>query len=355
MHDTTVVSSGGGAAKRSQKNAPAPSPKLIWRGLMRSPATRELLLGCGGLLLALPALARESEPYLSVSRAEGAESCPSTASLLQRVEQLRGPTEAGATTTYQVTFSRDELGFRADIRSGAGGARMLRDRGRTCAALEQATAVTLALLLDAGAAAEPPPPPAPEELPLPKPVPSGSPELERRLESPAESGASLMLSLGAAGLVGVVRPAAPALAAELGIGAARFRTNIGALWMLPQSLQLGPGRVEEELFSGVARTCLSAALSGALRLDLCSGLYVGVLTARASGYTRNQRAQKTWLALPVELAFASLKAPLGFELSLSALVPLRRHDFVVDGVGVTYESLPVGALFSARTVGIWAL
>lgn len=59
--------------------------------------------------------------------------------------------------------------------------------------------------------------------------------------------------------------------------------------------------------------------------------------------------------MPLELSLASLAGPLGFDVGAAALVPLRRNDFSVDGVGVAYRSLPVGALVSLRGVGVWVL
>lgn len=73
-------------------------------------------------------------------------------------------------------------------------------------------------------------------------------------------------------------------------------------------------------------------------------------SSRSSG-----SAETAWLAVPLELSLASLAGPLGFDVGAAALVPLRRNDFSVDGVGVAYRSLPVGALVSLRGVGVWVL
>ena len=166
---------------------------------------------------------------------------------------------------------------------------------------------------------------------------------------------SLTFSLGGGGLAGVVQPVAPVVVGELGIGIERFRTNIGALWMPPQTLDFGPGTLDESLLSGAARTCLSAMRGGSLRLDLCSGFYVGRLSVEARGYTVNKTVSKTWLAVPIGVALATTSSPLGVELGASALVPLRRDDFSIDNLGVAYRSWPVGMLLSIRAVGSWVL
>ncbi|WP_437335859.1 hypothetical protein [Sorangium sp. So ce394] len=345
---------------------------------------------CAMLAAAGTARAR-AEPFLSVTRGAGAESCPDAARLVARVEQLRGRPETGASGAYAVSFTRGDDGFRAAIRSESG-ARELRDRGGSCAALEQATAVTLALLLDSdarepslrepdadgggdpgpapGASAPAPgapaaaagapapasaapavtPPPA-----RPEPTPADRGERGAEATSPERGATRLTLAAGAAGLFGVVRPFAPALSAEAGIGGARWRATMGALWLVPQTLRHGPGELRETLLGGAARACLTAAGSAALRFDVCSGVHAGRLQAAASGYTRNDVAEKAWLAVPLELSLSRLSGPLGFDIGAAALLPLRRNDFSVDGVGVAYSSPPVGALVSLRGVGVWVL
>ncbi|WP_437307696.1 hypothetical protein [Sorangium sp. So ce388] len=333
-----------------------------------------------------------------MTRGAGAESCPEAARLVERVEQLRGRPETGASGVYLVSFTRGADGLHASIRSGSD-ARELRDRSgsRSCAALEQATAVTLALLLDSDArepssqepesgardetapAREAPAPareaPAPaQEAPAPareatapspaalaetsleRPEPTGAGGEQKDQASSSEHGAArLTLAAGATGLFGVVRPFAPALSAELGIGGARFRAAIGALWLVPQTLEHGPGELRETMLGGVVRACFAVAGSAALRLDVCSGVHAGQLTVAASGYTRNDVAEKPWLAVPLELSLASLAGPLGLDVGAAGLLPLRRSDFSVDGVGVAYRSAPVGVLVSLRGVGIWVL
>ncbi|WP_148313287.1 hypothetical protein [Sorangium cellulosum] len=341
---------------------------------------------CAMLAAAGTARAR-AEPFLSVTRGAGAEGCPDAARLIARVEQLRGRPETGAIGAYAVSFTRGDDGFRASIRSGSG-ARELRDRGGSCAALEQATAVTLALLLDsdareppsqapeadaggetasgapamaagapATAAGAPAPSQASAAVPPARREPPGAGGGAREHEAPSPEGGATRLTLaaGAAGLFGVVRPFAPALSAEAGIGGARWRATIGALWLVPQTLRHGPGELRETLLGGAARVCFAAAGSEALRFDVCSGIHAGRLQVAASGYTRNDVAEEAWLAVPLELSLSRLSGPLGFDVGAAALLPLRRNDFSVDGVGVAYSSPPVGALVSLRGVGAWVL
>lgn len=301
-----------------------------------------------------PASPAPSEPLLTVTREPGAEDCPGTQALSEHVRRVRGQQATSATVAYHVTFAHRGGVFRASIRVGdAQGARVLRDRGPTCASLEQATALTLALLLDSDASelaleepdAEPPP-----AAPLPQ-----ADALAAAGPARGRSEINLMLAAGGAGLSGVLSPIAPALLGELGIGVERLRAHVGALWVPEQTLDVAPGTLNETLLSGVARLCLAPWQGARLRLDLCSGLYAGLLQVRANGYTRNDAANKAWLAVPLELSLLTTASPIGVELGASALLPLRRNDFAIDHLGIAYESWPVGLLVSLRAVGSWQL
>ncbi|HVY30878.1 MAG TPA: hypothetical protein VHB79_30170 [Polyangiaceae bacterium] len=298
--------------------------------------------------------AEAAAEQVTVVREEGAESCPDAEALSAHVARLRGHQATGASSAYRVTFSRRAAVFRATIRlSAGGGARELRDRGATCASLEQATALTLALLLDsdlrepASEAEEPKPIElTPEREPSPPPAEQNPPDPDRQ-----RSRASLTLSLGGAGLMGVVQPVVPVALAELGIGAKRFRTSLGVLWMPAQTFEHGPGNLKERLLSGVARTCLAALRGDQAHFDVCTGVYAGLLHVEASGYTRNDSADKAWLAVPLELTVSTTSTPVSVEVGAAALLPLRRNDFAIDNLGVAYESWPVGLMLSMRAVG----
>lgn len=301
-----------------------------------------------------PINAPPAAPFLSVTREDGAESCPDTEALTAHVNRVRGQEAEGKSGAYRVDFTYREGVFRAAIHSGAGtSTRVLRDHGATCAALAQATALTLALLLDADPL-EPPetiePPVVAAAPPVSKPQPPSEEEpAPRRLER------SLTFALGGGALFGVERLAAPVVLADLGISIGRFRTSLGVMWMPTQTLEFGPGTLHETLLSGVARTCLSAWQNDLLRVDLCSGFYAGMLEVRAEGYTRNDDVQKAWLAIPLGLGLATTPTPVSVELGGSVLIPIRRNDFSIDNLGVVYESWPVGLLLSARAVGVWLL
>jgi hypothetical protein len=293
---------------------------------------------------------------LTVERGVGAEDCPDTDTLSARIANIRGRAGASSSASYTVSFSHTADTYTAIIRSGPNGEsqRVLEGHGLVCAALAQATAVTLALLFDSeseGAPApkpEPPPPPPPPKTPdsLSEPVRVEKPARGPRIDS--------TVALGAAGLVGVLHPVSPAFIGDLGLHVARFRVGLGVLWSPMQSYTLEPGTVHESLLAGSARTCFALVQSDGLSLGLCSGLFVGVMTAQAEGFTRNDRRVRPWLAVPLELSLAQLSGPVGWELSGAALGSLVHHDFEVDNIGTLYSSPRVGAMLSLRAVGLWS-
>jgi len=300
------------------------------------------------LMTLSPAARAEKRPTLVVDRGAGAERCPDAGALGARVEQIRGKPTTDLPTAYHVTFAKKDDGFLATLRTdeGSGSVRTLEHDGTECAALGQAVAVTLALLFDSDVeqkrAAPTVPPPAPSTVAtVTKPPPPPSPSRE------------VSLSLGPIALFGVIRPIAPAVAAEVGLAFRPLRVSAGAMFAWPQTTSLGPGTVRESLLSGFARACFTTWRSGALRFDACTGFLAGAITAEAEGYTRNEHRTRAWVALPLEAALAGWAAPIGWELSLAGLLPLMRSDFTVDGVGTAYESPPVGAMLSLRMIGIF--
>lgn len=318
---------------------------------------RGVLLLSVGLALSRPGVAgAEERAPLVVERGAGAEECPDADSLIARVAKIRGRATFPPDSSYEVGFTHTGDAFTAVIRSGgnAESQRTLDGHGPTCSALAQATAVTLALLFDAetDAAPEPPKPEPPKPEPPPKlelsePIPIEPPRHGPRVDATA--------ALGLSGLVAVLRPLSPALTGELGLRVSSWRMGLGVLWSPPQSLTLAPGIVRESLLAGTARVCLALTRTEELRLDLCSGLSAGVVSARASGFTRNREDSRPWLAVPLELSFSQHSGPVGLEVSAAAIGALEHQDFTIDHLGPAYESPRVSGMLSLRAVGSWPL
>lgn len=289
---------------------------------------------------------------LRVERGAGAEECADAAGLGERIVRIRGRTDTPKNANYAVSFARAADTFSASIRSGPNGEsqRVLEGHGPTCAALSQATAVTLALLLDSEAENAPPPPPDP---PPPQPKVArrpDEPQLVERPRSPPRLDGTL--ALGVAGLAFVLRPLSPAFVGEVGLRLERVRFGLGVLWNPTQSLALDPGRVHEALLSGTARSCVALSRTPSLQLDVCSGVLVGAVSAEAEGFTSNEQRRRTFLAIPLELSVADLSGSVGWEVSATALGSLIHRDFRVEGLGEAYHAPRVGALLTVRAVGL---
>jgi hypothetical protein len=290
---------------------------------------------------------------LQVAREAEAEGCPDTSELNERVARLRAGLVTSTRDTYLVTFSRQGGVYRAAIRRADGSVRVLTDRGEDCASLAQATAVTVALLLDSAAhedIVEESAPPRPANVPTATPVraPPTPPPAPRDEHT-------LGLAVGGGALFGVVRAFAPAMVAELALHVNRFHGGVGVLWVPTQQLPLAPGQLRETLLSGVARTCYAPFSRKAVRVETCTGIYAGVLRVEARGYTRNDALSRTWLAVPLELSLSTVAPPFGVTLGATSLLPLRQSDFAIDNLGTAYESWPLGMLVTLRASGAWVL
>lgn len=292
-------------------------------------------------------------PPLSVSRAAGADDCPDAEGLLARIAQIRKSAPRADQPSYRVAFARDDTGLRAEITDEqTAGTRVLSDRSPECAALAQATAVTLALLFDADAQAiENAPPPAPQAEPTAQPPPTNVEPVES--EADERDSLRLSLALGGGALVGVTRPIAPALDTELSVHNARYRAVLGALFVPALAFDFESGTVHTRLLAGSLHACVAPWSQGAWRFDVCAGAWLGALHASARGFDTTDATTRLWSALALDLRIARLPAPFGAELGASLLVPLRRQDFEIVNLGPVYESLPVAGLISLRAAAGW--
>jgi hypothetical protein len=298
------------------------------------------------LALCVPGAARAE--WLAVERVQGAENCPDAATVGARVQTIRaggqglGPTPRDA---YQIRFRRADDTLVAELRRAANAAhvRTLTVRGESCEPLAEAAAVALALLLDAEPSARPPPAPAST------PAPAGSVATHR---PPPPTPLRGSLALGAGALFGVTRLVAPALEGELGLWHARFRASLGVLGVPVHREPFGAGSLRSWQLAGSAKGCLTPVTAARLRLDLCSGLYAGVLDVRARGYTRNDQRKQAWLAVPVEVSGHVIVGPVALALAVSALFPIRRPEFSIEGLGSAFDAWPVSLLIALKLVTV---
>jgi len=314
-------------------------------------------------MLALASRAAAQPVPLSVSHASGTDDCPDAPALLARIERIRGLPLRPGQPAYHVAFTRNPDGLHAVITSQESpGERLLDDAASQCAALAQATAVSLALLFDADARARDAAPvaavtPATEvrepaladEEAEPRTARTAGASPSAAVDSHA-LGSNVLgsVAIGGGALLGVTRPITAALGLELGLDADRFGLRVGAHYALPLAVDFASGRVREALIAGSLEGCFAAWSSAAWRLESCAGGVLGALRAEAHGYAEDRRRTRLWTALALDVRIGLVPHPLGASTVLALLLPLRRQDFAIDGAGVAYASAPVGVLLAVR-------
>jgi len=285
---------------------------------------------------------------LAVERGPGAADCPDAPALDTRIATIRGHDDTHRSTVYVVGFKRTGTEFSAAIRVGGTSVRVLRSRGASCAALGNAVAVTLAMLIDADESQLPPVNEGSEPTRIAKAEPARA-RTQRGAPFTENTPIDARFSLGGSALIGVLGPIAPALFASGGIARGGARIELGALWGLPRSLSLGPGSVDESLIAGTLRGCVTLLGNRELALGACTGAFVGASTGTANGFTQNYTHHRPWVAVPVELSLGRLAGPMGWELGAAALAVVAEQDYAVDGVsGAAYRTPPFGGLLSLR-------
>jgi hypothetical protein len=305
---------------------------------------------------------------VKVERTERALNCPGEQALVQAAlaHGTAPPVTASTPLLLSVQFDGDEHSLRALIRAtGAkAGERVLRTEGNDCGKLAEAAAVVIAVLLDIeppettvsfeapSAPVPPPPPPAP-----PGPTPSlARPVRSRPAATVAPAPIPLRPLLRVEGaltwgfLGGAFTPAVDAAATLRG---SRWEAGLGAMWLASRDVpfsKIAGTSVDLSLALGVAEGCLALVRSARGAGDgwFCSRLAAGRLSGTGRGFDHPRASQAWWAGAGPALAFrVRITQALSLRASLSGLVTLGDHSFVVDGYGSAFDtprfSLALGA------------
>ncbi len=231
-------------------------------------------------------------------------------------------------------------------------------RGADCELLTEATALIIAVRIDAVAAAEvlepatvqrptPLQPPTAQTVVLPRtaepePAPEPGPSPRTPSPRPARRRPIGVGGVGVGGELGALPRGAVALSASGGIRWPRARVELGG------GASFGPRATASRasnvtaafrLIAGVARGCAVVA-AGAFELPLCGGVEVGVLSARPRGLEQPRSVDALWLAptlgLRVQRWWARRVAP---GLFVDVATPLLRHNFGTGDAG-SLHTLP---------------
>lgn len=279
-------------------------------------------------------------------RYEARRECPPRAALLQQIADARGtsPREDRALTAT-VTVTPVAPRWRAIIvtrSDGAVGERTL--EARSCARLTQAIALVIALAIDTEAerpstlAPSPAPPPitrAPllfvEDGELP-PALRPRPRVAR-----APRTAWLQAGITARVLLDTATLPEPTPGVSFGVllGARAFYGRFDATVFARHAVEgTRPGtRTTFDVWTVAALGCQRVFEP----LDLCAGLELTTMTARAEGFRQNGSDRFVYLATPVRGVFSFVVNPR-FRLIISpeAVFPWTRTEYIVAGVGVVH-------------------
>jgi hypothetical protein len=339
---------------------------------------RRVALGVGAMAGSAAAPASADEPSapptygLSWVRAEGAEDCPSARVLIAEVERRLGRRvfDAASDRTFEVEVTRFGPTYRSDVfaRDATGkplGHRTLQSDEPGCAALLNATALAIALVIDPEAAARepapassaavfeaPPPPPAPPPVaapPLPPPPPPPPPAPPVPV-APQRGVDRIKMSVRGELSAGLVPSASPGF--ELAFSArsrSRWGFALTGAYAAPQNSSLGIGSLDVGLTRAAVLATYEAARSESIRLQLAAGPTLGAFHVAVREPAPVTDPGDFWFgAAQLTADLQLLLTPDVFlELGASGFIPLRRQEFVVRGQGepVWSQSWLSGLLF----------
>jgi hypothetical protein len=299
--------------------------------------------------------AHRSAPLLVVHRSAGAEDCADTRTLAlavaalmraPRVLVLDGPTDQ----RIDVHIARNDHGYaaRIELRGTRAGTRELNDAGPSCAGLEDALALTIALLLDE----------LPAQAPVRRVVRDAPPAVQRRAMWAAGAEAGAGMTIGIAGTPW------PAVGAQ---GELRLRPmwalSAGALFSPPRAIELPPGEVVVMLIAGVARGCVTLPDSFDRNVApwLCLVGAAGGVSGEGVGYAANVSQSRPWIAAGASLGVdGRIGGPLRWRIRGTWLAQVQEQFAVdLDGDGtiaereLALEPPPVAFLLESGFAALW--
>jgi len=288
-----------------------------------------------GVALVSTGAARADEPRKLDVRYEAPPGCPDgdtfRADLARRTPRI-AISKAGDAELYDVKILATEGGFEGTLR--AADVEPHAQRGRRCAAVAGALALTLALSIDPSSKTDPVVEPKPELPPPPPPAPTPSPP-----------GRVIALALGVDALPAVVSPGLGGVVLGL---ESRGETRIATLFRA-RLILAGQGEPSERARLGLGAIGLDACVfrlaTGALSVRPCIGLEPGVMSAEARNVASPSNGTAIWLSTSARLRVdVGLTKRFGLTVEGAAMATLVRPRFVIDPPRSTAtEVRPLGA------------
>ncbi len=308
--------------------------------------------------LALAGTARaEGSAQLSWTRSEGAETCATRAEIARRVAARLGR------DPFVVRAGEDSLALEGVVDRAAGGAyrariyaepsacasatcprvvRELTGDAASCASLDGAVVLALALTIDPTALSSPVPSPAHAPLP-PPPLPTHPVPIAREapaVTAPAREGLRGAFAAHAT-LLGNVLPSpsfGAGLEGRLRAGS-RVTLSLGGL-VQPE---IRDGDYAFGLSAGSAGACLGTSLGPRVQVEGCGRALVGGMHAVVYRLEPTEPGQRVWVAATLGASIAlRVVGPFGVEASGFGLASLVRPRFYVSGTDATVFQVPAG-------------
>ena len=337
------------------------------------------------LLWSRPARADDAPPgafRLVWVRGERTESCAGAAAIMQGVSQRLGKnvfSESALRSIEAVLQHEGDLWevhiYVRDADGKLNGSRILTSRTPTCASIEAAATLAIALAIDPEAAFRPPPPtspspsapaPAPTPAPTPAPAPAPAPALapplpppphcpvERPCPPPSSSppfpppSSVGSVSLRAVVAFGLLPATSPGLALSADVPAYRWLHASAGVLYLPEQRTPATPDVAFGMTAAWLGACARPWDSSRASLSLCAAAMAGGIHSVVYALEPDSPGERPWAGASLDATLrVRLVGPLEAELGADLVFPITRYPFAVSPQfpNLFQQSLPAGVLF----------
>jgi hypothetical protein len=354
-----------------------------------------LLLGCATVGKSVPARAAEHPPIgLNWVRLEGAESCISSAQLVERVERIGGSPRFASTLEARVFIdgSVRPVPLNAwlvvleisDPQGRVLGHRELLARGAECHVIDEGISFLLAVYLyerpqqiDPARAMpngldgmlddlfpesselrpEELPPSAAQPSATRVPTPRVQPGTARNADRPAQTTAIGASSVGASivGTVGQLPSPALGIAAHERFGTGAGPLDLAFMYFFEQqdAIAANHGQLALTMLLGSAALCPWQPITGAF---LCGGVEMGRLGVTPSGFVENRATSQLVLdAFGSGVLDVRLFGPMSLRMELALVAPIVRRPFELETVNGSKQLFRMSVLSGRAQFGLSAL
>jgi hypothetical protein len=319
-------------------------------------------------IVAAPSVARAAGSVVKLVwvRGDGSETCADGKALAERVTRRlgRNPFSNDAERSIEGIVRREGARWAATmyVREADGklsGSREFTNAAENCEALDAAVTLAIALVIDPSAAlGAPPANPTPQETlppPPPPPVVPPSPPIVTAPPKPHEQSPppppvplreSTAITARAIAQVGLLPEASFGAAISTDIPIYQALRATAGFFFLPEvrtaAQDFGFG-----LAAGFVGACVEPWRKTRVVPSLCASIEVGAIHAVVYVLEPTQPGDRVWSAASLTPAIrVRVVGPLTLDAGADLVVPITRHNFVVEGQpGTVFQQSPVSGVF----------